>query len=108
MIQGQGYIYGLTSFQNQATAGSNPVVDANVSGGTLEIYDITTATNTGTLEATGGGTLDINGITVNEQGYTISTDSTSKLIIQARRSTAAASPPPAPPWSRPKTTRSMA
>ena len=78
LIQGQGYIYGLNSFQNQAT------VDANVSGGTLEIYDITTAaTNTGTLEATSGGTLDINGITVNDQGYTISTDSTSKLIIQS-------------------------
>ena len=50
-IQGQGTITGLSNFTNQAT------VNANVSGGTLNIYVPTT--NTGTLEATGGGTLEL-------------------------------------------------
>ena len=57
-IQGQGEIaYNLASFQNQA------LIDANVPGGTLEINGLS-ATNTGTLEATGGGTLWVNGSTV--------------------------------------------
>ena len=65
LIQGQGRIQFLGSFQNQAT------VNANVSGGTLEINSINSVTNTGTLEATGGGTLLINGSTVNNAGGTI-------------------------------------
>ena len=41
--------------------------------GTLEINSLS-ATNTGTLEATGGGTLWVNGSTVSNAGGTISTD----------------------------------
>ena len=68
-IQGQGYIYQLGSFQNQGT------VDANVPrAGRCRSTRVPT-TNTGTLEATGGGTLQIYASTVTNTGYTISTDS---------------------------------
>ena len=73
-IQGQGTIYNLGSFNNQA------IVNANVAGGTLEINVNTT--NTGTLEATGGGTLLIYGASVTNTGGTISTDSTSSVVIE--------------------------
>ena len=53
-IQGQGYIESLASFQNQ----NGGTVDANVSGGTLEIYGPPT-TNTGTFEAQAGATLNL-------------------------------------------------
>ena len=76
LIQGQGYIDQLASFQNQAT------VNANVFGGTLYIYGVNT-TNTGTLEATGGGTLQIYASTVTNTGHTISADSTSNLVLNA-------------------------
>ncbi len=72
-IQGQGSISTLASFQNQGT------VNANVSGGTLEINAPTT--NTGTLQATGGGTLSIFATTVNNAGYTISSDASSHIAI---------------------------
>ncbi len=75
-IQGQGYIYSLASFTNNAT------VNANVSGGTLQIYGVAT-TNTGTLEATGGGTLHIYGTTVTNTGGTISTDGSSSVLIES-------------------------
>jgi hypothetical protein len=52
-IDGQGYIYRL-DFNNQGT------VDANVSGGTLNISD-TTTTNGGVLRADAGATLNLNG-----------------------------------------------
>ena len=76
-IQGQGFIEGLASFLNEAT------VDANVSGGTLEIAVPTT--NTGTLEATARWDAE-------HQRYkrhqlparrTISTDSLSTVIIES-------------------------
>ncbi len=77
LIQGQGSIAFLGSFNNQAT------VDANVSGETLTINSINNVTNTGTLEATGGGTLRISDSTVTNTGGTISTDSSSSVIITA-------------------------
>jgi len=73
-IQGQGLISDLISLTNQAT------VNANVSGGTLLINEVTT-TNTGTLEATGGGTLHINDSTVTNTNGTISTDSSSSVML---------------------------
>ena len=74
-IQGQGYILNQSNFTNQAT------VNANVSGGTLNIFPATT--NTGTLEATGGGILNIAGSTVTNTEATISTDSTSTVYINS-------------------------
>src|SRR5208337_1229376 len=59
-IQGQGAINYPLNFINQA------IVDANVPGGTNEALTIQArTTNTGTLEATGGGTLYFLGATVN-------------------------------------------
>ena len=76
-IQGQGAIAGL-NFTNQAT------VDANVAGGTLTIeYQYARITNTGTFEATGGGTLYFYGATVNNTNGTISTDSSSSVVINS-------------------------
>jgi hypothetical protein len=75
LIEGQGSIKSLNSFNNQAT------VNANVSGGTLEITTISNVANTGTLQATGGGTLYINASTVNNTGGTISTDSSSSVVL---------------------------
>ncbi len=72
-INGQGTIYDVT-FSNSGT------VNANVSGGTLEI-DSAPTTNTGTLQATGGGTLEIIYTTVTNTGGTISTDGTSSVLI---------------------------
>ena len=64
-IQGAGAIdFGLT-LVNQGT------VNANVSGGTLGITSIP-VTNTGTMQATGGGVLSLSGNTTNNQGGTIS------------------------------------
>jgi PEP-CTERM motif len=74
-IQGQGSIQFLASFQNQGT------VNANVSGGTLAINSINNVTNTGTLEATGGGTLFINSSTVNNAGGTIFAGSSSTATL---------------------------
>ncbi len=76
IIQGQGYIYSLGSFNNQGT------VNANVSGGTLYIDGVST-TNSGTLEATGGGTLNIYNTTVTDTGYTISSDASSHIVIDS-------------------------
>ena len=75
-IQGQGYIYQLGSFQNQGT------VDANVSSGTFYIDGVNT-TNTGTLEATAGGTIEIYATAVTNTNQTISADTTSSIILYA-------------------------
>ena len=72
-IQGQGTIQDL-NFINQGT------VNANVSGGTLDINQVPT-TNTGTLEATGGGTLEISNSAVSNTNGTISTDGSSSVIL---------------------------
>ena len=53
-IQGQGNIAGLASFQNDAKA----TVDTDVSGGTLTVTQVPT-TNTGTIEAQAGATLNL-------------------------------------------------
>jgi hypothetical protein len=73
-IQGQGYIYDI----NLANSGT---VNANVSGGTLSLFEMT-ASNSGTLEATGGGTLTIYDSTItNTSAGTIATDSSSSVLI---------------------------
>ena len=77
LIQGQGTIQYLASFNNQAT------VNANVSGGTLTINSLNNVTNTGTLEATGGGTLVINSSTVNNAGGTIYAGASSTVSFYA-------------------------
>ena len=77
-IQGQGTIESLSNFTNQAAG----TVNASASGATLETYEVPT-TNTGTLEATGGGTLKLFGSTINDAGQTISADSTSHLVLYA-------------------------
>ena len=74
-VQGQGAIEFLASFNNQAT------VNANVSGGTLSINSNNNVTNTGTLQATGGGTLFINSSTVNNAGGTINAGSSSTVTF---------------------------
>ena len=76
VIQGQGTIQSLTSFQNQAAG----TVDSNVKGGTLEVNGVTT-TNTGTLEATLGGTLLLYNSSITDTGDTISIDGNSNLIL---------------------------
>src|SRR5208337_2386841 len=73
VIQGQGYFANLASFQNQAAG----TVDANARGGTLYVQSVTTTTNTGTLEATGGGTLYLYPSIINDAGDTISIDGSS-------------------------------
>jgi large repetitive protein len=70
-IQGQGNID--VSVINQA------IVDANVAGGTLTVQAPTT--NTGTLEATGGGTLYFLAAVVTNTSGTISTDSSSSVDL---------------------------
>ena len=77
-IQGQGIISGL-NFINQAT------VDANVLGGTATALNIEspTTTNTGTLEATGGGTLYLQSSSVTNTNGTISTDGSSPVILNS-------------------------
>src|SRR5271157_2796497 len=81
LIQGQGSIYNLASFQNSGTVDAN-----NAKNGTLFIQSVTTTTNTGTLEATGGGTLEITSPTVTNANTstsgTITTgDSSSSVIL---------------------------
>ena len=76
-IQGQGEIDGL-NFINQAT------VNANLAGGTLTIQAATTQTpitNTGTLEATVGGTLYFQSSVVTNTNGTISADGSSSSVI---------------------------
>ncbi|HKM52157.1 MAG TPA: hypothetical protein VJY33_02040, partial [Isosphaeraceae bacterium] len=79
-IQGQGYIINLSNFTNQAT------VNANVSGGALSIGVYSGITNTGILEATGGGTLFIGSSytpTVTNTNGTISTDGSSTVYLNS-------------------------
>src|SRR5208282_5282380 len=75
-IQGQGAINSSLNFINQAT------VDANVPGGTNEALTIHAPTsNTGTLEATGGGTLYFQSSVVTNTNGTISTGGSSSSVI---------------------------
>ena len=76
-IQGQGYIYQLASFQNQGDRQRQRL------GRDARRSTAFNTTNTGTLEATGGGTLQIYTSTVTNTGHTISADSTSNLILNA-------------------------
>ena len=51
---------------------NNGTVNANVSGQTLTLQGLSVATNTKTMEASGGGTLEFNGSTWTNTGGTIS------------------------------------
>ncbi|MGD0731750.1 MAG: S-layer family protein [Terracidiphilus sp.] len=55
-------------------------IDANVSGKTLTLNNSGGITNTGTLEATNGGTLNISGITVNDVGSGITANGGAVVI----------------------------
>jgi hypothetical protein len=66
-IQGSGIIG-----DNGLSFGNSGTVNANVSGQGLYLESITGAIpNTGLLEATGGGVLELNGVTVNNGGANI-------------------------------------
>ena len=79
-IQGEGTVgNGGLTLVNQAT------VNANASGGTLLLNGSGGITNTGTLQASNGGTLEISAITVNNAGgnITSSSGSTVELVNSA-------------------------
>lgn len=81
-IQGQGSILTAGTITNQA------VVDGNVPGGTLYMQPSNAGwTNTGTLEASGGGTLDLvtgfSSIVLDNTGGTIQALDGSTVLIQA-------------------------
>ncbi len=64
----------IISFSNTFLLDNTGTVNANVSGGTLTLYSSggsSTITNTGTLEATGGGLLNLEGATITNTGGTI-------------------------------------
>ncbi|MFZ0309907.1 MAG: hypothetical protein WAL89_17165, partial [Candidatus Sulfotelmatobacter sp.] len=71
---------GLTNDETITGAGSinsgifvnNGTINANVSGQVLEIDALASGTNTKTMEATNGGTLQLNGVTFTNTGGTIS------------------------------------
>ena len=73
LIHGSGTIFSMTALTNQAT------IQADNSSGTLTIND-SPITNTSILEATGGGTLDIESV-VNNTGGTIEAQNGSTVII---------------------------
>lgn len=60
---------------------NNGTVNANVSGQTLALQGFTAATNTKTLEASGGGTLEFNGSTWNNAGGTITAQANSSVDL---------------------------
>jgi hypothetical protein len=75
-IEGDGYIgAGDITFVNNGT------VNANTSGGTLQIQPATTNTNTGTMEATGGGTLELYGGSWTNAGGTITAGASSSVVL---------------------------
>jgi phosphodiesterase/alkaline phosphatase D-like protein len=74
-IQGAGQIAGLAQLINQGT------IDANQSQG-LEIHsNVATAVNTGTLEATGGASLLMAGLTTNTGGTILATGAGSAIQL---------------------------
>ena len=78
LIQGTGVIgYGGLTVVNA----SGDTIDANASGQTLTLNAGGGVTNAGLLEATGGGTLDINSITVTNTGSNITAGSGSTVDL---------------------------
>ena len=77
-IQGTGTILNVTAFTNSGT------IDANVPPGTngliLQLGRAGASTNTGTLEATNGGVLQIGSVTINNVGGTISASGTNSNV----------------------------
>jgi len=79
-IQGQGYI-GMLTFTNQST------IDANVSGAQLELAGGGSITNTGTIQASNGATLLLQGsslgVPFNNTGGTIQALTGSTVMVDA-------------------------
>ncbi len=74
LIQGQGEIG-----NNGLKLANQAIINANVPGRTLTI-DALTPTNTGTLQATGGGSLALNNSVVTNQGGTITVDGAASSV----------------------------
>ncbi len=79
-IHGQGYI-GMATFTNQS------LIDANVSGAQLELAGGVYITNTGTIQASNGGTLLLQGsslgVPFNNSGGTIQALAGSTVMVDA-------------------------
>src|SRR5579863_6506006 len=79
-IHGQGYI-GMLTFTNQS------LIDANVSGAQLELAGGVKITNTGTIQASNGGTLLLQGsslgVPFNNSGGTIQALTASTVMVDA-------------------------
>ncbi len=76
VIQGYGFIgYNGLSLINQAT------IDANVSGGTLQLNDLGALTNSSLLEATNGGTLAIMDSVANAGANITANGATSSVLV---------------------------
>jgi fibronectin-binding autotransporter adhesin len=79
-IQGQGYI-GMITFTNQS------IIDANVSGAQLELAGGGSITNTGTIQASNGATLLLQGsslgVPFNNSGGTIQALTGSTVMVDA-------------------------
>ncbi len=77
-IQGTGTILNLTSFTNSG------IIDANIPPGTnnlvLQLGRAGSSTNTGTIEATNGGVLQIGSTTINNVGGTIAASGTNSNV----------------------------
>ncbi|HTV65427.1 MAG TPA: hypothetical protein VMD98_07475, partial [Bryocella sp.] len=65
---------------------NNGTVNANISGTTLVLQSLAAATNTKTMEASGGGTLEFNGSVWTNTGGTISAQSGSAVELTANTS----------------------
>jgi len=84
-------VAGLTNDETITGAGTlgngtftnNGTVNANVSGQTLLMQSLSAATNTKTLEATGGGTLEFNGSSWNNAGGTITAQANSSVELES-------------------------
>src|SRR5579863_6721124 len=79
-IRGQGYI-GMATFTNQS------LIDANVSGAQIELAGGVSITNTGTIQASNGGTLLLQGTSLgvpfNNTGGTIQALTGSTVMVDA-------------------------
>jgi fibronectin-binding autotransporter adhesin len=79
-IQGQGYI-GVLTFTNQS------LIDANVSGAQLDLAGGVSVTNSGTIQASNGGTLLLQGsslgVPFNNTGGTIQAQTGSTVMVDA-------------------------
>ncbi len=73
-ITGAGQIDSGT-FTNHGT------INANISGQTLVLQSLTAGTNTKTMEASGGGTMELNGVSWNNTGGTITAQTGSAVDL---------------------------